>query len=167
MVIVGRAGMLFVVGMALIGASHAARADEACLTTVICLSGEVGLSFDSSTDAQKVTSYTFLNVSAGITANAPTISVSAVPGTGYWTNPLSWNGRIYEIASSVTIADTVIGIIEHPFLSILNIPQTVDTLLTLGPTEQNAPIPGLSYSVPILGHYCPVNHRTNSIGYRT
>ena len=62
-----------------------------------------------------------------------------------------WDGVLIPIVNGIKLVDVVSGIVSDPFLSILSVPDYVETLEASGPTNGTIGIPGLSLSIPFLG----------------
>jgi hypothetical protein len=104
------------------------------------LSGSIEANFSSGTDGSGNTTYSFINASATLDLNVPTIPVAAV-NSGYWSDPLVWNGApILLVNDGVTIY----GVFSDVVGAVLDFPNEVNSLVNSGPTEQSIGIPGFS-----------------------
>jgi hypothetical protein len=120
----------------------------------ISLGGCVSATFNSSTDSNNITSYSFVEVSGGVTAAAPVIAIStnSLAQLQYWNSPgAPWVGGTIPIVDGINASNIVAGIVSAPYIAALNVPSDVNILTNLGPTEQTLGIPGLSWSSSIFG----------------
>jgi hypothetical protein len=117
---------------------HQAQAGDACPgpLTVIYLCGSLNLSIDVSTDKNGDSNFTVNTASANIAYQAPVILVAAQQGNRIWSDPRDWDGTSYQIINGAKIAYIFSDLLIHPFKAIFKIPENINTLTNLGPTEQ-------------------------------
>src|ERR1019366_4373378 len=103
------------------------------------VTGTVNASYSSSTDQNGKTTYSFVNASANFSVDLPVIPATATTAAGshYWSDPLAWGdtGIVLIDHDAVTVVDQIAGVLSGDVFSVLDIPDTAQTLVNSGPTE--------------------------------